>query len=88
MKKDNMINSFKDSLIGLRTVCQNAVDEKLKVLEDSEGKIKELVSVAQQMEFIKKTREDMRKINKETERKLMESKNELLNVENKYKENK
>jgi hypothetical protein len=88
MKKDNIINGFKDSLIELRQICQNAVDEKLKILEDSEGKIQELVTTAQQMEFIKKTREDLRKIDKETEKKIFESKKDLINIENKFKENK
>lgn len=88
MKRDNMISDFKDSLLGLRAVCQKAVDDKLKVLEDSDGKIQELITTAQQMEFIKKTREDLRKINKDTERQILESKNLIVGIENKYKEKK
>ncbi len=61
-KEKEMFVELKTILENLRGECFNAIEERRKLLEDKESEIYKLLSVAEQLELIKRMQEQYKEI--------------------------
>lgn len=61
-KEKEMFVELKTILENLRGECFNAIEERRKLLEDKESEIYKLLSVAEQLELIKRMQEQHKEI--------------------------
>lgn len=66
---------LRDTLLDLRQKCIETIDAKYKTLSDENGEVSELISIAENMEMLKKVKNELREIEKETLKKQKESAN-------------
>lgn len=74
MKEKKILEETRDLLLNLREICMKDLDSKKKLLEDDNGKIKNLISTAEKMMLeeqienlknnMKAQQEELRKIKK------------------------
>lgn len=84
MNNKHLFVQLKDTLTELREKCYQAVEEKSRFLNDKEGELGELISVAEQMEMLKKLQNDLKQVEKDTLKKQFDTSKNLNDLDKKF----